>query len=75
MNDVQKAGPRDVFVQPEDGRFVVRGAKGREHVLELDGEHVTSLRRPDAAQQARLRDGAIRPADADEFQELKDLVS
>jgi hypothetical protein len=74
VNDVQKAVRRDVFVQPDDGRFVVRGAKGREHVIEADGEHVTSLRRPDAAHQARLRDGTIRPATEDEFQKLKEFV-
>jgi RHS repeat-associated protein len=28
VNDVQRAGPNDVFVQP-DGRFVVRGPRGR----------------------------------------------
>jgi hypothetical protein len=63
-----------VFVQPDDGRFVVRGPKGREHIIEADGEHVTSVRRPDAAHQARLRDGTIRPAAEDEFQRLKAFI-
>jgi hypothetical protein len=54
---------------------VVRGPKGREHVLEPDGEHVTSVRRPDASHQARVRRGAIRPATDEEFQRLKGLVS
>jgi hypothetical protein len=71
VNDIQRAGPRDVFVQPDDDRFVVRGPKAREHIIESDGEHVTSLRRPEAAHQARLRDGTIRPATDDEFQKVK----
>jgi hypothetical protein len=74
VNDVQRAGPRDVFVQPDDGRFVVRGPRGREHIIEANGEHVTSIRRPDAAHQARLRDGTIRPAADAEFQILKSFV-
>jgi hypothetical protein len=74
VNDVQRAGPRDVFVQPDDGRFVVRGSKGREHIIEANGEHVTSVRRPDAAHQARLRDGTLRPAAEEEFQRLKAFI-
>lgn len=74
LNDVQRAGKGDVFVQPDDSRFVVRGPKAREHIIEPDGEHVTSLRRPDAAHQARLRDVKIRPATEEEFQRLKALI-
>jgi hypothetical protein len=74
INDVQRAGPQDVFVQPDDGRFVVRGPKGREHIIEVDGEHVTSVRRPDAAHQARLRDGTIRSVTDEEFQKLKAFI-
>jgi hypothetical protein len=74
VNDVQRAGPRDVFVQPADGRFIVRGLKGREHVIEANGEHVTSVRRPEAAHQARLRGGTIRPATDEEFDRLKGFI-
>jgi hypothetical protein len=74
VNDVQRAGPGDVFVQTDDGRFVVRGPRGREHILEPDGEHVTSIRRVDSAHQARLRDGKIRPATDVELQKLKALL-
>ena len=41
VNDAQRAGKRDVFVQPDDGRIVVRGPNGREHIIEPNGEHVT----------------------------------
>ena len=74
VNDVQKAAPKDVFIQPDDARFVVRGVKGREHIIEPDGVHVTSVRRPDAAHQARLRHGTIRAATPEEYQKLKDFV-
>lgn len=74
INDLQRAGQRDVFIQTDDGRFVVRGPRGREHIIEVTGVHVTSVRRPDAAHQARLRDGTIRAATDDEFQTLKAFV-
>lgn len=74
VNDVQRAGEHDVFVQVEDSRFVVRGKHGREHIMEADGEHVTSVRRSDAAQRARLRDGVIRAATEEEFQKLKGFL-
>lgn len=75
VNDVQRAGPADVFVQPEDGRYVVRGPNAREHILEPDGEHVTSIRpRTDSAHKARLRAGTIRPATAEEYERLKRMA-
>ena len=75
VNDVQRAGRGDVFVQADDGRFVVRGPKGREHIIETNGDHITSVRRPDAAHQARLRGGTIRPATEAEFERLKAFVA
>jgi hypothetical protein len=75
VSDVQRAGPNDVFIQTDDGRFVVRGSKAREHVIEPDGEHVTSIQpRTDAAHRNRLKSGRIRPATPEEFQRLKDLA-
>jgi ferric-dicitrate binding protein FerR (iron transport regulator) len=74
VNDVQRARRKDVFIQPEFGRFVVRGRNAREHIIESFGEHVTSVRRSDAAHKGRLRDGTIRPANDEEFERLKDFV-
>ncbi len=74
VNDIQRAGQRDVFVQPDDDRFVVRGPRGREHIIEANGEHVTSIRRPDAAHYARLQAGTIRAASEEEFQKLKGFI-
>jgi hypothetical protein len=70
--DVQRANQSDVFVQ-EDGRFVVRGARGREHIFEANGEHITSVVRTNAAHLQRLKAGSIRPATTQEFQALKDI--
>lgn len=75
VNDVQRAGPKDVFVQPDDGRFVVRGGRGREHIIEADGEHLTSVYRSDAANQLRLQNGVIRAATDEEYQKLKGFVA
>lgn len=75
VNDVQRAGPGDVFIQPEDGRYVVRGPNAREHIIEPDGEHVTSVQpRTDSAHKARLRAGTIRPATGEEYERLKGLA-
>jgi len=74
VNDIQRAGQRDVFIQTDDRRFVIRGPRGREHIIEPNGVHVTSVRRPDAAHQARLRDATIRAATDDEFKTLKAFV-
>ncbi len=74
VNDVQRAGPKDVFVQPEDGRFVVRGPNGREHIIEPNGELVTSLNRPNSAHVGQLRNGTIRPATEEELGALKGFV-
>ena len=42
INDVQRARPADVFLQ-DDGRWVVRGQNGRVHILEPNGEVVTTM--------------------------------
>jgi hypothetical protein len=73
VNDVQGAGLHEVFVQVDDGRWVIRGPRGREHIIEATVQYVTSLRRP-VAYQARLQDGKIRPATEDEFRKLKASV-
>ncbi|MHC5216667.1 T7SS effector LXG polymorphic toxin [Enterococcus sp. LJL128] len=42
INDLQRARPSDVMIQ-EDGRWLVRGQNGRVHVLEANGEIVTTM--------------------------------
>ena len=75
VNDIQRAGPNDVFIQVDDGRYIVRGSNAREHVLEPDGEHVTSIQpRTHSAHRARMKSGKIRPATVEEFERLKRMV-
>jgi len=42
INDVQRARPADVLIQ-DDGRWVVRGQGGRVHIIEPNGEIVTTM--------------------------------
>lgn len=42
INDLNKAKPADVYMQ-EDGRYIIKGAGNRVHVLEPDGEIVTTM--------------------------------
>jgi filamentous hemagglutinin len=42
INDVQRARPADVLLQ-NDGRWVIRGQNGRAHILESNGEIVTTM--------------------------------
>lgn len=75
VNDIQRATPNDVFVQPDDGRYVVRGPNAREHIIESNGEHVTSIQpRTDSAHRARLRAATIRPATDEEYERLKGMI-
>jgi hypothetical protein len=73
FSDVQRARPADVFVQP-DGRYVVRGSRGREHIFEADGELVTSLVRPHQAHLRKIQRGERRPATESEFTQLQEII-
>lgn len=42
INDLQRARPSDILLQ-EDGRWVIRGQNGRVHILEQDGQIVTTM--------------------------------
>ena len=42
FNDVQRARQSDMFVQ-QDGRYVIRGPNGREHIFESSGQLVTTV--------------------------------
>ena len=72
FNDARNARPSDVFVQP-DGRYVVRGPRGREHIFEPDGTHVTTVDRSAATHQRKLQAGERRFASDDEFTQFKEL--
>lgn len=72
FNDAQRARESDVFIQP-DGRYVVRGIKGREHIFEADGELVTSFYGSNKAHLAKLRTGKRRLITINEFLVFKEI--
>ena len=74
-NDLINARDADIFVQPSDGRYVIRCKGSREHIIEPDGEVVTTINnRPKAAHQQRLRAGKIRRATLEEISHIKSFV-
>lgn len=72
FNDARGARQSDVFVQP-DGRYVVRGPRGREHIFEPDGTLVTSIDRSHAAHLKKLQDQSRAPVATDAFDTFKAL--
>jgi hypothetical protein len=75
INDAERAGLADLYIQMDDLRLVVRGPGGREHIFSPDGkEIITSVRRSQAAHNHRLRSRKIRRATAEEFQALKEVM-
>jgi hypothetical protein len=73
FNDARRARQADVFVQPDDGRYVVRGPRGREHIFEPDGTHVTSIRRSQSAHEGIIQLGKRRPISSDEFERFAEI--
>ncbi|WP_323644754.1 VENN motif pre-toxin domain-containing protein, partial [Pectobacterium versatile] len=74
INDVQNSRPSDILVQ-DDGRWVVLGPKGRVHIIEPNGEVVTSMQNPKQNTNNRLRDGRWEKLNNDKLQEFKDRFS
>uniref|UniRef100_UPI0034D72269 VENN motif pre-toxin domain-containing protein n=1 Tax=Proteus mirabilis TaxID=584 RepID=UPI0034D72269 len=74
INDVQKSRPSDILVQ-DDGRWVVKGNDGRIHLIEPDGEVVTSFKNSDKNTAQRIRDGRWNRPSNEELDEFKDRFS
>jgi hypothetical protein len=72
FGDAQRARQADVYVQP-DGRYVVRGPRGREHIFEPDGTHVTSIDRSAKAHQGKVNAGERTPITAEGFERFKEI--
>lgn len=75
FNDAQRANKSDVFVDEETGRYILRAARGREHVFETDGELVTSIDRTHNAHLSRLKNGRIRAVTDEELKSFLELFS
>ncbi|HGV3501800.1 TPA: VENN motif pre-toxin domain-containing protein [Providencia stuartii] len=74
INDVQKSRPADILIQ-DDGRWVVKGSGGRIHVIEPDGEVVTSFDNPASNTNRRIKDGTWNRLSNEQLNEFKDKFS
>ena len=70
--DAQQAQQNNVFLQP-NGRYIVRGPRGREHVFDADGTHITSIDRTRQAHQRLIRIGKRAPMTVAQFRQFKEL--
>lgn len=67
QNDLQRARRSDVFVQP-DGRYIIRGKNGREHIIEPSGEIVTTINnRPNGVHLNKVKNEERRPITEQEY--------
>lgn len=74
INDVQKSRPADILVQ-DDGRWVVKGSNGNIHIIEPNGEVVTSFKNSDKNTSQRLNDGRWSRPDSSKLDEFKNKFS
>ncbi|WP_193014341.1 MULTISPECIES: VENN motif pre-toxin domain-containing protein [Gammaproteobacteria] len=74
INDVQKSRPSDILIQ-DDGRWVVKGNDGRIHLIEPDGEVVTSFKNSDKNTAQRIRDGRWNRPSNEKLDEFKEKFS
>lgn len=72
FQDVRGARQVDVFVQ-SDGRYVVRGPRGREHIFDTDGAHITTLRRSQSAHEMKLTRGERQPITREAWTRLQEF--
>ncbi|MEX6373388.1 hypothetical protein AB6F20_12870 [Providencia hangzhouensis] len=74
INDVQKSRPSDILIQ-DDGRWVVKGNDGRIHLIEPDGEVVSSFKNSDKNTAQRTRDGRWNRPSNEKLDEFKEKFS
>ncbi len=74
INDVQKSRPADILLQ-EDGRWIVKGSGGNIHVIDPNGEVVTSFKNSDKNTAQRLNDGRWSRPDSGQLEEFKNKFS
>ncbi len=74
FNDAQRARQSDIFVQPDDGRYVVRGPRGREHIFEPDGSLLTTVEnRPRRAHLRRVQARDRVPVTNSQFERFMEM--
>ncbi|HXU34670.1 MAG TPA: hypothetical protein VN851_29175 [Thermoanaerobaculia bacterium] len=74
LADLARAAPHEVLADVERGTLVVLGEKGRAHVFNPEGRHVTSIRYTQSALDKRRARGIWRPARPDEIAGLLTAV-
>ncbi|WP_260579242.1 hypothetical protein [Proteus mirabilis] len=74
INDVQKSRPSDILVQ-EDGRWIVKGSGGKVHIIEPDGEVVTSFYNPKANTDNRVKKGEWQQPSNEQLDDFKEKFS
>jgi hypothetical protein len=72
FHDAQRARQANVFMQP-DGRYVVRGDRGREHIFGADGIHITTVRRSHSAHERKRTRNERRPISPEEFARFQEI--
>ena len=70
INDLQRSSPSDIFIQVDDGRYVVRGGNGRIHIWESFGELVTTFQGTASNLSKRISSGRYRSLTNDELKEF-----
>ncbi|HEV7667214.1 MAG TPA: hypothetical protein VGS22_01740 [Thermoanaerobaculia bacterium] len=74
LADLARAAAHEVLADVQRDTLVVLGEKGRAHVFNREGRHVTSIRYTQGALDKRRARGLWRPARADEIQSLLTAV-
>ncbi|MGK4432011.1 VENN motif pre-toxin domain-containing protein, partial [Yersinia enterocolitica] len=74
INDVQKSRPADILLQ-DDGRWIVKGSGGNIHIIDPNGEVVTSFKNSDKNTAQRLNDGRWSRPDSSQLNEFKNKFS
>jgi len=72
FSDVQRSIQSDIFLQ-YDGRYIVRGLKGREHVYEANGALVTSYHRSHQVHLSKVRNGERQPVTVEQYLIFKEM--
>ena len=70
INDLQRSSPSDIFIQVDDGRYVVRGGNVRIHIWESFGELVTTFQGTASNLSKRISSGRYRSLTNDELKEF-----
>ncbi len=74
INDVQKSRPSDILVQ-EDGSWIVKGSGRKVHIIESDGEVVTSFYNPKANTDNRIKKGEWQRPSNEQLDDFKEKFS